>query len=221
MAYRTVVLLTNIGLKQAIPLETALAASRQADATKLGKLTLAVMSEARAREILTKAYVKQRIATTALERSFAKLTIAMMTNPIGAMFGVVAALSGLFFTFRKKVDDSTSSLEQYEKAIENLSKAESDYAKGGKLIDRYEQLSKKTDRTAKENAKLYDTMDKLRDMYPSLREAIDDENSSLDSQIAKLRNLQEIDKAKAEAAAQNSYALAKKDLDDALLNKKS
>jgi gas vesicle protein len=220
LAYRAAILLTNIGIKQTIPLEVALAASRRADATRIGKITMAILTEARARELLTKAYAKQQLATNALSKSFWKLTAAMLSNPIGAAIAGIAALTGLFFTFQKKVDDTASDLEQYEKAVENVTKAENEYAKRGKLIDRYEQLSKKTDRTAKENNKLHETVTKLKDSFPSLVDAIDDENMSLDEQIAKLRYIQELDKAKAEKAAQDSYALAKKDLEDALAKQK-
>lgn len=215
-AYSVAVTLANIGTKKAISYEVAAAASRRAEEASIGKLTIKIFGEAKAREYLTRAYAKQATASTLLGKSLGKLWAAMLTNPIAAVVAGIAALAVTLFSFRKRADEASSSLDYLDKSLESLSKAKKEFEKSEKLIDRFETLANKTERTGKENQKLYQTMEKLRDIFPDISLGVDNENSSLEEQIALLKQTREEREKQARFEAEGTYETAKKDLEDAL-----
>ena len=220
IAYNAAVIISNLNTKKAISYEVALAASQKTDATRIGRLTVMVLGEAKARDLLTKAYARQAIATTALSRTFWKLTAAMIANPIGALVAGVAALTGLFFTFRKNVDNTANSLDYLDNAIENIANETKIAEKSSKLIEKYEKLASNTSRTAKENEKLHTTIEQLRDIFPELAASIDDENLSLEDQVKLLKEARSEREKQARLEAEGSYETAKKDLEESLKREK-
>ena len=206
-SYTVAVKLSNASTRQAISTEIALAASRKADAANIGKLTVAVLGETRARELLTRAYAKQAVATNALSRTFWKLTAAMLSNPISAIIAGVAALTTFFLAFRKRVDETAQSIRDYSEAMNALTQADRQYKQTEKLIDKYEELAKKTERTNEENAKLADIMDTLALKFPGVRKLIEDENRSLEDNVDLLRSKNEEQKKDAIKNAQQQKTI--------------
>lgn len=216
IAYNAALAISNAGVKKKIADNVMLAASEQASAARIGKVTISILGEAKARDLLTKAYARQAVATNVLSKSFWRLTAAMLSNPISAAIAGIAALTAIIFSFRKRADAAANSLEYLDTAIETISKANVEFEKSGKLISNYEALANNTERSAKENQKLYTTLEKLRDIYPELANKIGDENTSIEEQIELLRTAREERSKQAILEAEGSYETAKKDLEDAL-----
>lgn len=213
--YTAAVTVANLRTKQAISYEVALAASQKADATRISTLTLKIFGEAKAREMLTKAYVKQQIGATALSRALGKLTVAMLSNPIFATIAAVSALTVAFTSFRKKADETSYSLEYLDNAIEKISEAEKNFSKREALIDRYEKLASKTELTSKESQRLYNTLGSLRDIFPAVAKKIDEENISLEKQVELLKDANAENRQNARNDAMATYELTKKDIEEA------
>ena len=164
---------------------------------------------------LTAALLAEQTATNALTRSFARLRIAILSNPWVAIGAAVAGIVLSFVSFRKNVDDTVSSINEYEQSIERMTKANKKAEKETKLIDRYERLASLTSRTAKENAKLVTTIDQLRTAFPSLANVINDTNTALDEQIRLLRETSGAALESAREKAQSYLEVAEHDLAEA------
>ena len=167
----------------------------------------------------TKAIIRQKAATTALGRSFWKLWAAIVANPWGAAIAAVLGLVAAFVSFRKASSSATSQLADFKTGVENLAEASKTYEKNEKLINTYETLASKTERTEDENRKLEDTLSRLKDIFPGLTSQIDDETASLDDNVRALRekNEEELKVAREEAEQRlNAAQITKNQLEKQL-----
>lgn len=135
----------------------------------------------------TAAMIRQRTATNGLSRAFWKLWAAVVASPLGATLAVVSAIAAAFFLWKKRTDEVTSSFKELDDLIEETSVGLKDTSKLDKMISRYEMLASKTDRTVKENNRLYQTMTQLQEAFPNVQIGIDNETESLEAQLVKLR----------------------------------
>lgn len=215
VAYSVATLIVNSRHKQAIAYEVRLAASQKVREVGIPRLTARVLGQARAEELLTKAFAKQMIATNALSKTFWKLTAAMLSNPIGVLAAAVAAVYGLMAKFRMETDKTVNSFKEFDDVIESVSEDLRDYNKIDKLINRYERLALKTDRTVKENNRLYETMTMLQERFSGVEIGINAENSALDKQIEKLRELNEINEKEARRRGEGTLGAKQVELTEA------
>lgn len=132
-----------------------------------------------------------KMGVNGLAAAFQRLGVAMKANWVGLALSAVTGLITYFTTFRNKTDDAVKGLRDVEKSIEAMSEANKKYAKEGGLIRVYGTLAAKTDRTAKENLKLANTMDKLKESFPELVSKIGDENTALEEQVGLLEDARE------------------------------
>ena len=153
------------------------------------KTIAALKLKKNAEDRLTRAIIMHRAATNGVSRAWWKLNAAMIANPIGAIIAGVTALISLFTLWRKKTDEQADSFGDLTEAIENVSKSEKQYEKLKKQINVYERLAANTERTAKENVQLANTLSVLREAFPSVTLAINDTNESLAGTVAELRKL--------------------------------
>lgn len=156
---------------------------------QVSAVTAKIYGRVAAESALTKAITAQYTATNILARAWAKLRVAMLTNPIGVIAAAISAAIGLFMTFRKKTDEVARTFEKFDKMIEDTSNGLKDFAKTDKLIDRYERLAKITEKTDKEHRKLFQTMTILQDKFPEVEMGVDNETVSLEEQLKTLREL--------------------------------
>lgn len=194
IAYKLALLASGNAAQRTITLQARLSAMQAASAAGAKAGTLA-------HSRLTAAYLAQNAAANILTRTLARLRIAFWTNPAAMAISAILGLATAFVSFRKNADAAVQSANDMEQAIEAMNKANSEARKQKTLIDRYETLASKTDRTAKENTKLTDTMIKLKDTFPDLIDVIGNENVALDDQIDKLEDYRKkrLDDARAEA----------------------
>ena len=156
---------------------------------QVSAVTAKIYGRVAAESALTKAITAQYTATSILARAWAKLRVAMLTNPIGVIAAAISAAIGLFMTFRKKTDEVASTFEKFDKVIEDTSNGLKDFAKTDKLIDKYERLANITEKTDKEHRKLFQTMTILQDKFPEVEIGVDNETVSLEEQLKTLREL--------------------------------
>lgn len=174
--------------------------------------TIANIKGITAVEAYTKALIRQRIAATWATRQFWKLWAAIVANPWGAAIAAVLGLAAAIFSFRKSTSEATTELADFKVGVEELAAATSKFEKNEKLIDTYETLASKTDRTEEENRKLEKTMSRLKDLFPGLTSKINDETASLDDNVRALKdkNEEELALAKKEAEQRLTAAKARK-----------
>lgn len=154
-----------------------------------GKLTLAEAIRARQSIALAKAEGRLAVATNGVSRAMAKLNIALIKNPWVAAVAAVVGLVVAFTSFKKKADETASSMHDIENAIEGMSQANKAHAKIDGLIDRYERLSSKAERSADETLKLTKTTSRLKEELPGAIDVIDNQNLSLEEQARLLREI--------------------------------
>lgn len=192
--------------------------TEQFKAAKIKQMSISMLGAAKATKMYTRANAALAASNGFLSRSFAKLQLFMLTNPIGAIATAVAGLASLFVFWRKKTDETTTALDNMDAAIEKINNSTKAYERGGKLIEQYEKLASKTERTTEENNKLHGVMSRLSDLYPELTEQIYDENRSLEDNVNLLKGRREalLAASKEEAAGELVSArqeLAKRDQD--------
>ena len=175
--------------RQGLTLEQQRNIARALASKQVSAVTAKIYGRVAAESALTKAITAQYTATNILARAWAKLRVAMLTNPIGVIAAAISAAIGLFMTFRKKTDEVASTFEKFDKVIDDTSNGLKDFAKTDKLIDRYERLAKITEKTDKEHRKLFQTMTILQDKFPEVEMGVDNETVSLEEQLKTLREL--------------------------------
>ena len=175
--------------RQGLTLEQQRNIARALASKQVSAVTAKIYGRVAAESALTKAITAQYTATNILARAWAKLRVAMLTNPIGVIAAAISAAIGLFMTFRKKTDEVASTFEKFDKVIDDTSNRLKDFAKTDKLIDRYERLAKITEKTDKEHRKLFQTMTILQDKFPEVEMGVDNETVSLEEQLKTLREL--------------------------------
>lgn len=206
MAYKAVLLATGRAAKAVVSSEVSAAAASAAS-------TAGAVVGTKAHKRLTAAYIAEATATNFLTKSLAKLRIAFLTNPWTAAFAAIVGLATAFLSFRKSVDSVSSAFAEYDKAIENIAAAESKFSKMTSVINRYEKLAKKTERSADENLRLAQTMDILRENFRDVSIGIGDENEKLTENIDLLRKKNEEEEVEARRSAEKSLYAAKQQLE--------
>lgn len=162
----------------------------QLTADEIKEITAKNLS-AKATNALTRARIMEKAATNAVTRTWWRLNAAMIANPIGVIVAGVTALISLFVFWRKKTDEQTASFKDLTDAIENVSASEKQYNRMKKQIEAYERLASKTERTAKENVDLANTLNVLREAFPGVTLTVDETNASLSSTVDLLNKLNE------------------------------
>ena len=173
---------------------------------------ISMLGARQATKMLTRANTALAVSNGFLARSFAKLQLFLLTNPIGALATAVAGIVTFFAMWKNSSDKTTDSLGELDKAIEQISKDTSAYKRADKLISRYEKLASNTKRTTSENNKLYNTMSALSEMFPELTEKIYDENASLEKNVELLRGRNEALMAESKKDAVEKLVVARGEL---------
>lgn len=147
----------------------------------------AILFETRlAQKALTTEQALASIGLKTLQRAWRGLTLAMEANPIGIMAVALTAIVAGFELFLPK-------LKKTEDIVNDLNDATKDFALDmDKLINRYEELSKKANRTARENEELNSVMKKLATNVPSAATEVDKFGNVLNLNID---NVKEFNKA--------------------------
>lgn len=187
VSYKTIMVAVNIVTNRAIILQKLLAAGRTAIALVTGKVSIKEFVLATQSVLLAKAQGRLAAATNRVSAAFWKMNIALISNPIVAIVSAVLGAIVMFKSFKTQVDETSTKLEALDKVIEKTSSGLKEHAKLNKVITRYETLATKTERTVKEQDRLYETMIRLKDEFPKVALSMDSETDSIERQVTALR----------------------------------
>jgi tape measure domain-containing protein len=212
-SYTVVAKLVNRRNKEIVKSNYELLSTEQLKQAGVSKTAISFFGEARASRMLLKSNAALAASNGFLAKTFARLRLAMLTNPYAAVAGAVFGLVSLFSFWNTKTKETTTSFDELDKSIEDVSQSTKKFNRAEKLIDRYKDLASKKERTTEENDKLQKTMSNLISLFPELADAITLENESLDKNVALLesRNKALLQQSKDRATA--SLNLARADLE--------
>lgn len=200
----------------------------------IGKLLIVVGKHIAKSSAAAAAMAAEAAAKQANEKATEKLIAKQMilnavTSPVvllvmaGAMLAASAAAAALSQAFgvvsretEKMVDEINSGTEHVRSSIENMhssfdestASAEGQARSAKALIDRLEELSAKTDRTAEEQAEMKSVVDILNNTFPDMQLNIDGTTGALSKSITELRKYVEQTQR---AARANAYAKVQED----------
>lgn len=145
--------------------------------------------------ILTKAHTKavlsEAAATNILTKGFWQLTAAMLANPWVLAAAAIAAVGAALFHF---IGNTETAAERAEKLNDSVATFKNLNNTVAPLIDTYNELTNKTERTTAEEKKLSAVTHELAKRYPGAITAIGDSGNGIDLATDKLNNLYQAEK---------------------------
>lgn len=139
----------------------------------------------------TKAVLSEAAATNVLTKGFWKLTAAMLANPWVAVAAAVAGVVAAIIHFTGNAETAAERAEKLNNSVASLKNLE-DTTKP--LIDTYNELINKTERTAEEQKKLSEVTHELAKQYPGAITAIGNFGEEVELAADKLNQLYQAEK---------------------------
>lgn len=139
----------------------------------------------------TKAVLSEAAATNVLTKGFWKLTAAMLANPWVAAASAIALVGVALFHFIGNTETAAERAEKLNNSVASLKNLE-DTTKP--LIDTYNELINKTERTAEEQKKLSEVTHELAKQYPGAITAIGNFGEEVELVADKLNQLYQAEK---------------------------
>lgn len=139
----------------------------------------------------TAAMIRQSAATNILSKGFWKLTAAMLANPWVAAASAIALVGVALFHFIGNIETAAERAEKLNNSVASLKNLD-DTTKP--LIDTYNELINKTERTAEEQKKLSEVTHELAKQYPGAITAIGNFGAEVELAADKLNQLYQVEK---------------------------
>jgi DNA repair exonuclease SbcCD ATPase subunit len=139
----------------------------------------------------TKAVLSEAAATNVLTKGFWKLTAAMLANPWVAAASAIALVGVALFHFIGNTETAAERAEKLNNSVASLKNLD-DTTKP--LIDTYNELINKTERTAEEQKKLSEVTHELAKQYPGAITAIGNFGEEVELAADKLNQLYQAEK---------------------------
>lgn len=139
----------------------------------------------------TAAMVREATATNILTKGFWKLTAAMLANPWVAAASAIALVGIALFHFIGNTETAAERAEKLNNSVASLKNLD-DTTKP--LIDTYNELINKTERTAEEQKKLSEVTHELAKQYPGAITAIGNFGAEVELAADKLNQLYQVEK---------------------------
>lgn len=139
----------------------------------------------------TKAVLSEAAATNVLTKGFWKLTAAMLANPWVAAASAIALVGVALFHFIGNTETAAERAEKLNNSVASLKNLE-DTTKP--LIDTYNELINKTERTAEEQKKLSEVTHELAKQYPGAITVIGNFGEEVELAADKLNQLYQAEK---------------------------
>lgn len=143
---------------------------------------------------------------TAAQRAF---NMAVSANPLMLFAGILATVVGAMVLFGGGAESSKDKIEAMNKSIAETSKST---AKVDELVNAYERLSNKSEKTADEQKRLQSIVKELAILYPNLVSKTDSYGHALDINIQKIKNYSAAMKQVSLELARNSIESAKSEI---------
>ena len=219
-------LITYIAASKAATVATTALTIRQAyenallksNTVWMPKFVAGLMSEAKAKAVaeamsrrLIKARVAEATATGMVSKSLARLRVALLSNPYAIAIAAIVGLSAAIFNFVKHAKTAKDRAEELNESVAKLQNAKDSVEP---LIKQYEELSRKTERTAAEQKRLNSVIKTLAEKYPSATKSVEEYGNKVEIAAEKVKALYE-----AELKAQKNVIQKKLDKDQKKLDK--
>ena len=181
------------------------------------KIVAGLMSETRARAVsiamskrLVQARIAEATATGLVSRALAKLRVALLSNPYGIAIAAIVGISAAIANFVWHAKTAKDRAEELNKSVAKLQNTKDSVEP---LIKQYEELSRKTERTAAEQKRLDNIMKTLADKYPAATKSVEEYGNKVEIAAEKVKALYE-----AEIKAQKNVLQKKLDKDQKKLD---
>lgn len=218
-------LITYIAASKAATVATTALTIRQAyenallksNTVWMPKFVAGLMSEAKAKAVaeamsrrLIKARVAEATATGMVSKALARLRVALLSNPYAIAIAAIVGLSAAIFNFVKHAKTAKDRAEELNESVAKLQNTKDSVEP---LIKQYEELSRKTVRTAAEQKRLNSIMKTLADKYPAATKSVEEYGNKVEIAAEKVKALYE-----AEIKAQKNVIQKKLDKDQKKLD---
>lgn len=193
------------------------AAQLKNNAVWIPRVITALMSETEAKAVsiamskrLVRARVAEATATGLVSKALAKLRVALLSNPYGIAIAAIVGISAAIANFVWHAKTAKDRAEELNKSVAKLQNAKGSVEP---LIKQYEELSRKTERTAAEQKRLDSIMKTLAEKYPAATKSVEDYGNKVEIAAEKVKALYE-----AEIKAQKNVIQKKLDKDQKKLD---
>lgn len=152
----------------------------------MSKTISLIFGETAARKIqiaLMRTYVavkaKEVAATNLFTKAFYKMTAALLKNPYALAIAGITALGYGLYQLMTNANKAKISVDDFEKSLESFKQSKSHAKDIDDLCAAYDELNKKTDKTAEEQKKLESITKDLAKAYPSAVAGVDAQTGAL------------------------------------------
>lgn len=152
----------------------------------MSKTISLIFGETAARKIqiaLMRTYVavkaKEVAATNLFTKAFYKMTAALLKNPYALAIAGITALGYELYQLMTNANKAKISVDDFEKSLESFKQSKSHAKDIDDLCAAYDELNKKTDKTAEEQKKLERITKDLAKAYPSAVAGVDAQTGAL------------------------------------------
>ena len=152
----------------------------------MSKTISLIFGETAARKIqiaLMRTYVavkaKEVAATNLFTKAFYKMTAALLKNPYALAIAGITALGYGLYQLMTNANKAKISVDDFEKSLESFKQSNSHAKDIDDLCAAYDELNKKTDKTAEEQKKLERITKDLAKAYPSAVAGVDAQTGAL------------------------------------------
>lgn len=157
----------------------------------------------------TKAVLSEAAATNVLTKGFWKLTAAMLANPWVAVASAVTLVGVALFHFIGNTETAAERAEKLNNSVASLKNLD-DTTKP--LIDTYNELINKTERTAEEQKKLSNATQELAKQFPDAVVGVNKFNNEITISIGKVGELAGLMRDVAQKNVRNNLEKSESDL---------
>lgn len=138
---------------------------------------------------LIKTFISLTASVRSLKEAIALLGLVTKANPLGLLLGALSGIIALFYAFREETKTTTEVITDLNKAISDTN----DKMQGNKavdsLIDRYETLSKKANKSAEESRELGRITKNLANTFTDAVTQTDKYGVAISLSVEKMRKL--------------------------------
>lgn len=161
----------------------------------MSKTISLIFGETAARKVqiaLMRTYItvkaKEVAATNLFTKAFYKMTAALLKNPYALAIAGITALGYGLYQLMTNANKAKISIEGFEESLESFKLSKSHAKDIDDLCAVYDELSKKTDKTAEEQKKLKRTAQELAAAYPAAVMGVDAQTGALKLNTKEIQN---------------------------------
>ena len=193
-AYKTVIIAATVASRAKTAAEIAELKVEWQKQVGISKTITLIWGETAAKKVqiaLSNAYVaakaKEAAATNLFTKAFYKMTAALLKNPYALAIAGITALGYGLYQLMTNAKKAAITVDDFEKSLESFKQSKSHAKDIEDLCAAYDELSKKSDKTAEEQKKLERITKDLAKAYPSAVAGVDAQTGALEINTEAIR----------------------------------